>query len=164
MTAPETFAAPVLRFEDGMRMHYVPLPHDLADRLDAAGARRVVGTLNGRPISRGVQRTGGGVRFLLFGRAALREMGLAYGDTAVLEIAPDPAPDAVDLGPELEAALDEDPEAARRFAAFTPGRRRSLVYYVTSAKRPATRQKRAAELAYKLRTFTLYGDLNPDKR
>ena len=161
---PAAFAAPVLRFEDGMRMHYVPLPDDVADRLDAEGARRVVGTLNDQPISRGVQRTKDGVRFLLFGREAMRALGIGYGDTAVLELAPDPAPDQVDLGPELEAALDEDPEAAARFATFTPGRRRSLAYYVTSAKRPATRERRAAELAEKLRTFTLYGDLHPDRR
>lgn len=147
-----------------MRMHYIPLPADLADTLDAAGARRVIGTLNEQPISRGIQRTKDGVRFLLFGRTALRDLGVAYGDTVVLEIAADPKPDAVDLGPEFEAALEDDPEAAARFATFTPGRRRSLAYYVTSAKRPATREKRALELTEKLRTFTLCGDISANKR
>jgi hypothetical protein len=36
--------------------------------------------------------------------------------------------------------------------------------YVTGAKREETRIKRALEMAYKLRTHTLYGDLHPEQR
>jgi uncharacterized protein YdeI (YjbR/CyaY-like superfamily) len=61
-------------------------------------------------------------------------------------------------------ALEQDEEAAARFYAMTRGRQRSLASYVTSAKREETRVKRAVELAHKLRTRTLYGDLHPEKR
>jgi hypothetical protein len=37
---------------------------------------------------------------------------------------------------------------------------RSIASYVTSAKRQETRIKRALELAHKLKTYTLYGDLH----
>ena len=50
------------------------------------------------------------------------------------------------------------PSAAARFASLTPGRQRSLAYYVDSAKRDATRIRRALDLAHKLKTHTLYGD------
>lgn len=152
------FAAPVLRHDSGMRMHYVPLPVEIDDVLAAADVRIVVGTLGGVPFRRAVQGRGNGTPHLVFGKKALADAGLGYGDTAEVELTPAPDPDAVHLPEELEVALEQDPEAAARFAAFTPGRQRSLGVYVDQAKRPATRERRALELCHKIRTHTLYGD------
>jgi hypothetical protein len=157
------FAAPVLRFDDAFGYHYLPVPDPIAEAYDAAGVRRLVATLNGHALRRALQSRDG-ARALIVGQAHLRDLGAAYGDTVEVELRPDPDPDAVDLGPEFEAALDQDEAAAARFFAMTPGRQRSLAYYVTSAKREATRVKRALELAHKLRTHTLYGDVHPEAR
>ncbi|MEO0973902.1 MAG: YdeI/OmpD-associated family protein, partial [Pseudomonadota bacterium] len=59
------------------------------------------------------------------------------------------------------AVLAEDEEAATRFETFTPGKQRSLAHHVTSAKRTETRERRAYELARKIRTYTLHGDTPP---
>ncbi len=158
------FAAPVLRAEDGMTVHYLPLPADVADALDAAGVRRLVGTMNGAPVSRGIIRNRHGERFLYLSRDLLRALRADVGDLVEVEVRPDPAPLQIDLGEELAAALEQDDEAAARWATFTPGRQRSMASYVTSAKREETRIKRALELAHRLRTYTLYGDLHPEKR
>lgn len=157
---PDThaFAAPVLRHETGMRMHYVPLPPEIDDALAATDVRIVVGTLGGVPFRRAVHGRGDGRPHLLFGKKALAQAGLGYGDTAEIELKAAPDPDAVHLPEELAVALEQDPEAAARFATFTPGRQRSLGVHVEQAKRPATRVKRALELAHKIRTHTLYGD------
>ena len=72
---------------------------------------------------------------------------------------PDPTPQAVELGEELTEVLAQEPEAAARFYAMTPGRQRSLAHYVLSAKRVDTRIKRALELAYKIKTNTLNSGL-----
>jgi hypothetical protein len=157
------FAAPVLRLEDAFRYHYLPLPDDVAAAYEAAGVRRLIATLNGHAFRRAVQGREGG-RCLIVGLPILRAIGAAYGDAVAVELRPDPDPGAVDLGPEFEAALDQDEAAAARFYAMTPGRQRSLAYYVTSAKREETRIKRALELAHKLRTHTLYGDRPPAQR
>jgi hypothetical protein len=164
MPAPEhRFAAPVLRMDDGFRFHYLPLPAEVAEALEAEGVRVLVATLNGRPFRRAVQGRRDGERFLLVGQAMLREIRAGYGDLVEVALRPDPDPERVALGEELEAALEQDEEAAARFYAMTPGRQRSLAYYVTSAKRVETRIKRAVELAHKLRTRTLYSDLHPDR-
>ncbi|MEI4486704.1 YdeI/OmpD-associated family protein [Frigidibacter sp. MR17.14] len=47
-----------------------------------------------------------------------------------------------DLPEELGAALDDDPALAEAFAALTPGRRRSYVIALASAKASATRVRR----------------------
>ncbi len=164
MPEPVTFPAPVLQQEDGQRYHYVPLPADVATAFEREGVRRVVATVNGTPIRRGILNRADGERYLALGIGFLRDVGAAYGDTVVVELAADPEPDRIDLGEELEAVLEQDEEAAARFYGFTLGNQRSLASYVTSAKRPETRVKRALDLAHKLRTYTLYGDLHPEKR
>jgi hypothetical protein len=154
------FAAPVLRQDEPFRYHYLPLPDDIAEGYERAGVRRVIATLNGRPFGRALQRREG-APCLIVGLLILREIGAQYGDTVEVVLRPDPNPDRVTLGEELEAVLAQDEEAAARFFEMTPGRQRSLAYYVTSAKRTETRIKRALALAHKLRTHTLYADLPP---
>ena len=159
--AAHAFAAPVLRHDDGVRMHYVPLPAEVDGAL--GGARIVVGTLGAVPFRRAVHGRGDGRPHLRFGKAVLRRAGLGYGDTALVELRPAPDPDAVHLPAELVAALEQDPEAAARFASFTPGRQRSLGTHVDQAKRPETRERRALDVVHKTRTHTLYGDKAGDE-
>jgi uncharacterized protein YdeI (YjbR/CyaY-like superfamily) len=46
---------------------------------------------------------------------------------------------------DLRAALDAEPAARRHYDAFPPSSRRAILEWVTSAKRPATRESRIAE-------------------
>ena len=163
MTAPVHFIAPVLKSDSGyLRQHFIPVSPDIAGALMEEGSRRVVATLNGRPYRRAIQNNKDGEYFILLGRGLLREIGAQYGDEVVVELAPDPDPDYVELGEEFSEVLELDEEAAARFFAFTPGKQRGLAYYVNSAKRSETRIKRALEIAHKLKTCTLYGDKRPE--
>ncbi len=153
----EAFAAPVLREDGGMGYHFLPVPADAAARLAASGTRRVVAVLNGHAVRRGIVTVAGGPA-LIVGLALLRTIGATPGDTVLVDAAPDPEPDRIDLGDELEAVFADDADAAARFFSFTLGRQRSMASHVTGAKRPETRRTRALDLAHKLRTHTLYGD------
>jgi hypothetical protein len=167
MPPPETartFVAHVERADGGFRYHYLPLPPEAADAWQARGVRRLAGTLNGHPVRRAIQSNRDGERFVILGLPLLRDLGAALGEPVMAELHPDPDPDHVELGEEFAVVLEQDEEAAARFYAMTHGRQRSLASYVTSAKREETRIKRALELAHRLRTHTLYGDLHPEKR
>ena len=153
------YAAPVLRRQDGMRMHYLPVPAEFAGMLRQSGTRRVVGTLNGVPVRRALHGIGNGEYQFLIGQKALREIGAALGDTVEVSVLPDPEPDHIDMPDELAAALAADPEAYARWDTFTVGQQRGYAGHVAEAKRAATREKRALDLAYKIRTYTLYADL-----
>jgi len=153
-----SFASPVLRQEGGFRYHYVPLPMDVGEALHSAGVRRLLTTLNGHPVSRAVQGRADGEQFLIVGQALMRDIGAGLGDMVSITLEPDPNPDVIDICSELQEALDQDEAAAKRFNSMPLGARRSLAYYADSAKRPETRLKRAYELAYKLSSYTLYGD------
>ena len=152
------FTATVVRLEGGARHHLIPVPDQAAAAFKAAKVRRLVGTVNGQPIKRALQNHADGGSFLILGHPLLRELGLERGATVTVELKPDPTPDAVEMPEELAAVLAQDAAAQARWRTFTAGRRRSLIYYVTSAKQEPTRIKRSLELARKIRTHSLYSD------
>ncbi len=153
------FAAPLLPPDEGtMGMAYIPLPVDVATALLSDKPRRVDGMLEGQPFSRSLQGSTVDTLHVRFGQTTLRDIGKAVGDWVEVELWPDLNPDHVALPDELTAALDADDKARDRFEGMTPGKRRSLCYHVTSAKRTETRVKRAEELTHKLSSYTLHQD------
>ena len=144
--------------------HCLPVPPELALALKSRKLRRLTGSLNGQPFNLALHgRAGEEERFLLLSRDKLRTLKVRAADPVTVVCQPDEAPDHVALPEELHEVLAQEPEAATRFYTLTPGRQRGLAHYVASAKGIDTRIKRALELAYKLRTHTLYGDVNPEK-
>ncbi|MEJ7812761.1 MAG: YdeI/OmpD-associated family protein [Gemmatimonadaceae bacterium] len=55
------------------------------------------------------------------------------------------AVEALEVPPDLAAALAAHPTAARNFAAFAPSARKGYLHWVTQAKRSETRSRRVAE-------------------
>jgi len=152
------FMAEVVRLDTGARHHLLPVPEAIAAAFKAAKVRRLVGTINGHAIKRALQNHADGDSFILLGQPLLAEIGLKRGSIVKVQLKPDPAPDELELPEEFATALAQDAAARARWETFTPGRRRSLLYYVSSAKQEATRIKRSIELTRKIRTHTLYGD------
>lgn len=160
------FPAPVLKDETNAQwtFHYIPVPADVADVLVENNTRRVILTVNGKTANRYMYQHRDGEYRLILGLSTLRELGHRPGDVLLASLHPDPDPDSVDIPEEFEEALADHPGARTRFDDWTPGKKRSLVSYITQAKRPETRMKRAYELAHKLETYTLHGDLHPEKK
>jgi hypothetical protein len=150
------FKAPIL-FRRGARMrkHFIPIPDDIAERLRTASTRRMIVALNDQVFRRIWQNTKEMGPCLFLSKQMLRNIAGEQGDMVEVEMEIDPEPDHVEICEELQVALQQDGEAARRFYSVTPGRQRSLAHYVNSAKRVETRIKRSLDLAYKLRTETL---------
>ena len=158
------FPAPVLKDETNQAwsFHYVPIPPDAAEQLIAAGIRRVLLEVNGKEANRSLHQNRDGEYRLIIGLATLRDLGIKPGEVFVGTLRPDPDPDRVDIPDEFLEALSDHPGARVRFEGWTLGKKRSLVSYITQAKREETRWKRAYELAQKLETYTLYGDKKPE--
>lgn len=155
------FNAPIAAVSDSpmYSYHCLTVPPEVAEAMKANKQRRMVGTMNGHPFNLALQgRAGDETRFLALSRPTMRALKARAGDVVRVECWPDPTPDQVELCEELTEVLAQEPEAAARFYGFTAGKQRSLAHYVHSAKRVDTRINRALELAYKLRTHTLYGD------
>ncbi|HWA29393.1 MAG TPA: YdeI/OmpD-associated family protein [Lacunisphaera sp.] len=139
--------------------HILPVSNTAATAWKKARVRRVVGTINGHSIKRAIMSHADGGSFVIVNREFIKRAGLDGKSSAILVFRPDPTPHQLDMPPEFEAALAQDDVARARWESFTPGRRRSLLVYITGAKTEPTRIKRSIELATKIRTHSLYGDL-----
>ena len=152
------FTTTVVRLEAGMRYHALPVPDDIAEKLKAAGVRRLIATINGHTCKRALQNHADGGSFLIVGQDLLKQCGLKRGSTATVSLVPDPEPDELEMPDAFALVLEQDPAARERWATFPVGRQRSLLHFITSAKQEATQIKRSWELAEKIRTHSLYGD------
>ncbi len=152
------FQSSVERTDGPMRTHVIPIPDDIAEAWKAANVRRLVGTANGFEINRAMQNTADGARFLIIAQKTLKEFGLREEDAVDLDLKPDPHPDKVEIPDEFLVVLEQDAEARERWDKFKPGLRRSVVHYISDAKREDTRIRRSVEVAEKIRAGTLYGD------
>ncbi len=152
------FVSQVVRVDGAMEPHGVPVPDEVSESLREAGIGRLLVRINGYEMRRGLQGSRAFGSHLVVGLSLLKEAGVKLGDQVSVVIEPDPDPDSIDICDELLIALEQDPDAKKRWDELSPGKRRGIAYHVSSAKREDTRIKRALDMAMKLRTRTLYGD------
>ncbi len=162
-TTVHTFTSIISRFPGEAKYHYLEIPSELAEVLLQEESRRILVTIFEKTYRRAILSKKEGFKYVFVGKDMMRELGVMLGALVDVSIEMDPNPDDLDIPEEFLAVLDQDKDAAERFFGFTPGVRRSLAHYVRSAKREETRIKRSLDLAKKLRTYTLYSDLNADK-
>lgn len=114
------------------------------------GSRRFVCGVEGlEPWRAALIPDGTGAYFVIVNKtriAALRRAGADLSALAV-ELVPDDSAYGMDMPVELGELLAQDEAADRYFHALTPGKQRTLIYQVASAKREATRLKRATGIA-----------------
>lgn len=138
-----------------MPMAIIIVPETVVEALGGKAVKRVIGTLNGHPIRRGLLPLNTGERYLLISKALRRELRLEPGVPVAVTLTADPDPNHVDVPEELTEGLAEWPEAAAAFARLTPGRQRNLVHYISAAKRPETCARRVVTLLHQLATGSL---------
>ncbi|MEZ4760228.1 MAG: YdeI/OmpD-associated family protein [Flavobacteriales bacterium] len=147
--APKThrFTAPLEKMNAKMAFHFVEVPFDVEQEFGRRTGVRVVGTVNGVPVDRALLPQKSGMHIIILGGDIRRPAKLRKeGDLAVVEIREHPDPEKLDLPEELAETLDFLPEMKAAWERLTPGMRRSMCYWVGSAKTAPTREKRVAEL------------------
>ena len=98
-------------------------------------------TVGGRTAEGRITRRG---EKMLLGLSRERrgQLGVEAGDEVELAITVLAGPPALDLPPELAAALEADTAARAAFDALAPSHRKELARSVADAKRPETRARR----------------------
>jgi uncharacterized Ntn-hydrolase superfamily protein len=129
---------------DVVRMQYcgVFLPEALLEKLPQARrvGLRLDAEIAGCLVSCGVL-SAQGRRYLFTSKAFMKQAGVKQGDTVTVRFNLADA-NHVELPVELEDALKADRLAARVWEKLTPGKKRGLVYRISSAAMEATRVKR----------------------
>jgi hypothetical protein len=98
-------------------------------------------TVNGLSVDLRLARMGG-ENLIGFRKEVRRQLGVEIGDEIHVVVERDDAPRAVAIPPELQEALDANPEAKAAFDKLAPSHRKEHARSVADAKRPETRTKR----------------------
>lgn len=141
-----SFSGIVERFPDGFRYFYVQVPFSVEEQFGVRGRIRMTGTVNGIDIDRGLMPDGNGGHFIILGGDLRKKAGLKLSGVAHFQLSLHETPDEIILPEEMEAAFEMEPEGRTMYEKLTPGHQRSVISYITSAKTPETRAKRAAFL------------------
>ena len=141
-----SFEGRVVPLELGRATYTVlPLPGAVAEALAATGARRVEGEIAEHPVNLALSRMPDVEgTFLWAGQSLLDRIGIAPGEPVEVRLRPAPD-DKVETPPDLASALHAHGVTAA-WEALSHGKRRGLLYRIETAKRPATRAKRIADI------------------
>ena len=136
---------------------FVQVPKYVSDFFGAKGRTRVLGIMNGVAIDRALIPNGAGGHEIIIGTDVRKKTKVKEGMKIAFEIYRNPEPDAVEIPEELFAALELEPEALRKFENFTPGMKRNMAYWVSSAKQTETRIKRSLEILRRIMAGEIFG-------
>ncbi|HEV2622545.1 MAG TPA: YdeI/OmpD-associated family protein [Frateuria sp.] len=124
---------------------FVVLPAEASARLPRRGRTSVEGTLNGHAFTATLEPDGQLSHWLKVDEALRKAARAAIGDTVALEIAPVAEEPEPELPPDLRRALDDTPGAWATWESTTTLARVDWIHWMTSARQPATREKRVAD-------------------
>lgn len=129
------------------------LPAEVAKSLAALGAKRVDGEIDDYPVNLALSRAPvvEGV-FLWTGKSLLDRLGIGPGQPLDVRLRK-AASDEVDTPDDLISALRAAGQA-ERWDSLTPGRRRGLLYQISTAKTAATRTKRISSIVMQVAETT----------
>lgn len=147
------FTAPLRRFPGKGAMHYLEVSPEAVEGFGGKSGVRLVCTLNGRTeFSCGLLFRCDGTYYVYVGGKAKKAEGLNLGESVRVSLRRDESRYGLPMPEELAEVLAQDPEGDAGFHRLTPGRQRTLIYYVSSARSMDTRIARAIEVAGKAKT------------
>jgi hypothetical protein len=169
MNPPETeriyhFEAVIDKPANALGWSHIVFPFNVESEFGVKGTVRILGTLNGIEFDRALMPCGDGDHLIIIGPEIRRAAKIQPGSTVKVVLWRNPNPNALNLPEELVAALEQVPEAQEAFEKLKPGMKRSIVYWIDSAKRPETRVNRAVEVLRRFESGTFYFGESREKR
>lgn len=126
---------------------FAPVPPAVSDAFGAKGRVPVTAAVNGVAFRTSLLPQGGGTHIIVVNKNIREQAGVDAGDRALVRVERDDQPRTVAAPPELRIALDAAPDARASYDALSYSRKKEYADYVAEAKRPQTRQRRAAKVA-----------------
>jgi len=120
---------------------YVTIPFDVEK---AFGKKRVKvkATIDGEPYRGSLVRMGTPDHMLLVLKDIREKIGKTFGDEISVELEEDLEPRKVEIPPDLQQALDANPNEGAYFNGLAYSHRKEYVWWINEAKRDQTRQER----------------------
>ena len=145
--ARKTFHATLERLRSNLGWIIVWIPFDVHKTWGSRGNFRVKGEINGFPFRSSLFPTGKGTHFLLVNKKMQKGSGALESSTAQFLLEPDTAERPIIVPPELRHHLAEDRSFRRWFDGLSYSIRKWLTDLIHASKNPATRARRAEQIA-----------------
>jgi hypothetical protein len=120
---------------DSYAWHYFSLPFELGEKFPKnGGTRRVNCTINGIETFPCALLPFDGEFTIVVNKARRKKLQISPGDEVTIEIVADESKYGMPMPEELQEVLNQDPEGDRLFHALTPGKQRSMMYFIGKFK------------------------------
>jgi uncharacterized protein YdeI (YjbR/CyaY-like superfamily) len=151
-TVAKSFKATLERIPSRLGWVIVRIPLDVPKVWGTRGRLRVKGEINGFAFRAPVFPTRNGYHCMLVNNRMQTGANAAPGDTAQFRLVPDTAKRVAIVPAELQRILNEDRSFRRWFDQLTFSMRKWICDWVTNVKNPASRLRRAEQVAEQLLT------------
>jgi bifunctional DNA-binding transcriptional regulator/antitoxin component of YhaV-PrlF toxin-antitoxin module len=123
------------KFSPESGWHFVGVSREIAGSFEfAKGSRRVICTLNGAETFPCALMPYDGSFFLMVNKSIRTRLGIEAGDSITVELEKDESKYGLPMPEELQEVLNQDPEGDKLFHSLTPGKQRSILYFVGKVK------------------------------
>lgn len=131
----KTHQATLARFNSKLWHFHILVPSRVAGPLGQGGSRRVVCTINHTiTFQCALMHDGDGGFFININAAIRNKLNLREGDTVTYTLSEDDSEYGLNMPIEFQELLHQDPEGDTLFQRLTPGKKRTLIYMVTTPK------------------------------
>jgi uncharacterized protein YdeI (YjbR/CyaY-like superfamily) len=146
-TLKKSFQATLARMAGNLGWVIVWIPFSVYKTWGCRGNFRVRGEINGFPFRSNLFPTRKSIHFLLVNKKMQKGSGALEGSTADFVLEPDTTERPIIVPPELQRHLAEDLSFRRWFDALSYSARKWLTDLIHASKNPATRARRAEQVA-----------------
>lgn len=144
---PFDFEAALQSSESKIYQTHVVVPSEIASRFHAEGTKRVVAKLTSESMSVeyqcGLIPRGKGKTVIMVNKDHRAKLSIDAGSVVLVQLRKDDSEYGLEMPEELAELLRQDAEGDRFFHALPEGKRRTLLYIVSSMKNPIRRIERA---------------------
>lgn len=146
----KSFAATLERMQSNLGWVIVWIPFSVHKTWGSRGNFRVKCEINGFPFRTSLFPTRKGIHFLLVNKKMQAGADVSMGATADFHLEPDVAERLIKTPPELQRLLAQDKPLLRWFDALSYSYRKWFADEITNRKSPASRARRAEQIAEQL--------------
>ncbi len=138
------FKTTVGKLQNNVYYDHVIVPKNIYEQITEDGNKRVICTINSEePFHAGLMPKGDGDYFIILKKARMKAFKLTPGMEIEVLLEKDTSKYGMPMPVEFQEVLDTDPEGSEHFEALTDGKKRNLIYLVSSTKNPDLRITKA---------------------
>ena len=120
---------------DASGWHFLEIPEKTAEKFEKKnGSRRVVCTINGKLSFQCALLPWNGIFTIIVNKEKRDKLGILAGEKVDLLLEEDKSKYGLPMPPEFKEVLKQDPDGDKLFHSLTPGKQRSILYFVGKVK------------------------------